>query len=160
MERIRKNKDLPIWRKISPGTLVLRKPDTLRIKPKQKVQCAVEDLGRFAKSDFEVIDAGKGEFKVTKSIIKESVKKAEEALIRKGKTTHRKVVKEKDRVGFDQQGIKVDKKSSKKIEGDEKYTLNHKGAGKYEILSSNGKRMNTDLLKKKEAKALIKQLES
>ncbi len=159
MERTRKNKDFPIWRKTSPGTLILRNSDSLRIKPKQKVQCAVEDLGRFAKSDFEVVDAGKGKFKVTKSSIKAAVKKAEEVLISKGKD-HRQVVKEKDRMGFNQQGIKVDANSSKKVKGDEAYTINHKGSGKYEVLSPDGTRMNTDLLPKKEAKELVKQLES
>ena len=157
MKRERKNEELPLWRKTSPGTLVFRNNN--RIKPKQQVRCAVEDLGRFALSDFELLDPGKGEFKVNKSIIKEAVKKAEESRIRTGKAITKKAVKLKDLVPKEQEA-KAAVKTSPLPEGDEKYDLVHRGSGKYNVVSSGGKTMNTNLLKKKEAKELKKSLEA
>ena len=159
MERERKNKDWPILKKKTPGTLHLRGDIRTGLKFKQKIQCSVEVLGRFA-GDFEIVDQGKGKFKVSKSIVKDAVKKAEEAMIRKPKDGRlvRKVVKEKDRPGFNQQGIKVN--PSENVTGDEEYTVKHKGGGRFAVLSPSGRQMNTNLLKKKEAKALKKTLES
>lgn len=157
MKRERKNKDLPLWRKTSPGTLILK--GNSRVKPKQQIRCVVEDLGRFALSDFEILDPGKGEFKVTESIIKKAVKKAEEARVRKGKNKARVAVKLKDLVG-EKAIVKKTEGIDESVKGDEEYVLEHRGSGKYNVLSPGGKKMNTNLLKKKEAKELKKSLEA
>lgn len=153
MKRDNKEK-FPKWRKTSPGTLVLRKPSAQRIKPKQIVICLVGDLGRFAISDFELLEEGKGEFKVTDKIIKASVKKAEDAMIRSGSTRrYREVTKLKDLAKGPVVGENQDPT------GDEKYKVKHKGGGRFVVLSPAKKQMHGGTLNKEDAKALKKQLE-
>lgn len=154
-----KNDKYPRWRKTSPGTLVLRKPLLIRLKPKQEICCPVKELGIFAISDFELIDEGKGEFQVTKKSIKESVEAAEKGRIRGSgiKPTHRLSTKLKD-VEPTVEEVKKVKAESGKSDGDEEYFATHKGSGKWIVCSSSGKQMHENYLDKVEAKKLVKTL--
>ncbi len=153
-----KNDKFPLWQKTSPGTLVLRKPSTERIKPKQQIRCEVGVLGRFALTDVKLIHPGKGDYKVNEEIIEKSVAVAEESLIRKGKDikSTRKFTKLKDIVNSDPVvGTNVE---IPKVVGDDKYDVVHKGGGKWIVTSATGKKMHDGYMDKDTAKALKKQL--
>ncbi len=153
-----KNDKFPLWRKTTPGTLVLRKPSTIRLKFKQEHSCPVEELGRHALSDFEVLHPGKGDYKVTEKSIEKSVAEAEESLIRKDKDSKskRKFTKLSDVVNSDPVVGKNVK--APKVKGDDEYQVKHKGSGKWVVLSAADKKMHDGYLTKDEAKALKKQL--
>jgi hypothetical protein len=150
-----KNSEFPKWIKTSKGTLVLRRPNVQRVKHKQVICCPVEELGRFALSDFDLLDKGKGEFKVNDDKIKKAVAEALKSLERSSSTKpRREVVKLKDLVP---KGPVVGENIQSEG-GDEEYTFKHKGKGRYNVFSSAGKKMNTELLDKFEANQLIKSL--
>lgn len=56
----------PLWQKKTRGTLILRAPKYLRIKPNQQLRCTKEELGRFWNTDFDLIQNGTGEYAVGK----------------------------------------------------------------------------------------------
>ena len=66
MERVTNKNKKPLWRKTTPGTLILRGLSTPRIKPKQEVYATKEELGRWCETDFELVKGGKGKYKIDK----------------------------------------------------------------------------------------------
>ncbi len=153
-----KNDKFPVWIKTTPGTLVLRKPSTERLKFKQKYSCPVSVLGRFAISDFKLVDPGKGEYEVTEKIIEKSVADAKKSLLKSGKdgAPKRKFVKLSGVVNSDP--VVGKNLKAPKVKGDDKYDVVHRGGGKWVVQSETGKRMHGDYLTKDAAKALKKQL--
>ena len=64
MERMDKNK--PLWRKITPGTLYPFPAQRDRmVKPKEVIRATQEELGKFV-DEFELLEDGKGKNKVSK----------------------------------------------------------------------------------------------
>lgn len=70
MERVKK--DMPLWKKKTPGVLIITAPIRMRLKPKQEFRATPEELGRHI-GDFELLE-GDVDFKKYPQLQKEDVK--------------------------------------------------------------------------------------
>lgn len=129
MERTN-NPKLPLWRKITPGALYPFPGKTnRRVKFKEEIRISEKDLGTRV-DQFELVEDGKGEYKVSSKAKGEEQEKEEQP--------------------------EPQPKQSAEIDS---YTIEHVGAGWYNVVSSDGKVMNEKKLRSEEAKELKASLE-
>lgn len=66
----RSNTDLPLWKKITTGKLYpFAGQRNRRVKPQEKIRCSYEEL-KHVLQHFELVENGKGEFKIDDSVFK------------------------------------------------------------------------------------------
>lgn len=140
MERKTKAKKKPLWRKVTPGKLYLRRKPFEAIRPQQKTYATEEEIKHWMPDSqgvyhFVLIDPGSYDIEIPGPPDKD-----DQPII--GKAT-------------EMEAKSTSSTSTKK----EKYEVRSTGHGWFDVYSSSGKKMNENGLREADAKDLVNQLE-